>query len=112
MIGLGIVLGNYYAEEINPVEVVDAPLDTLRVDYKTDYILMVAEAYAFDQDPAQAARYLAVLSSDPPLETVNRAIVFGLEQGFAPNDLVVLQKLSEAMSTWNPSLEELPEVQN
>ena len=55
-IALGAVIGNYYAEEINPVEVLDAPPDTLRADYKTDYVLMVAEVYASDQDPAQAAR--------------------------------------------------------
>ena len=112
MIGLGIVLGNFYAEEINPVEVQDAPPDTLRVDYKTDYVLMVAEVYAMDQDPAQAARQLAVLSSNQPVETVNQAIVFALEHSYAPSDLVALQKLSEAMSTWNPSLELIPTEEN
>ena len=104
MIGLGIVLGIYYAEEINPVEVLDAPLDTLRVDYKTDYVLMVAEVYAQDSDPGQAAKQLAQLSSDKPIETVNLAIVFALENGYAPDDLVLLQKLGEAMSTWDPNL--------
>lgn len=112
VIGLGIVIGNYYAEEINPVEVVDAPPDTLRVDYKTDYVLMVAEVYAMDQDPAQAARQLAVLSSVQPIDTVNQAIVFALENGYAPADLVLLQKLSEVMSTWNPSLELVPTEEN
>jgi len=111
-IALGVVLGNYYAEEINPVEVVDAPPDTLRVDYKTDYVLMVAEVYAMDQNPAQAARQLAVLGSDQPVDLVNQAIVFALENGYAPDDLVRLQKLSEVMSTWNPSLELSPTEEN
>ena len=104
MIGVGAVLGIFYAEQINPVEVVDAPLDTLRADYKTDYVLMVAEAYAHEQDPARAARHLAQLSSAKPIETVNRAIVFALEHSYSPNDLVLLQKLGEAMSTWDPNL--------
>jgi hypothetical protein len=106
MIGVGVVLGIFYAEEINPVEVTDAPLDTLRVDYKTDYVLMVAEAYAHDQEPALAAMQLAQLSSAKPIETVNLAIVFALEHGYSPNDLVLLQKLGEVMSTWDPNLAE------
>jgi hypothetical protein len=106
MIGVGVVLGIFYAEEINPVEVTDAPLDTLRVDYKTDYVLMVAEAYAHGQDPALAAMQLAQLSSARPIETVNLAIVFALENGYSPNDLVLLQKLGEVMSTWDPNLAE------
>ncbi len=108
MIGLGVVLGIFYAEQVNPVEVVDAPPDTLRVDYKTDYVLMVAEVYSLDKNPSQAARHLALLSSEPPIDTVNQAIVFALEQGYAPNDLVTLQKLGEAMSTWNSSVEIAP----
>jgi hypothetical protein len=112
MIGLGIVIGNYYAEEINPVEVEDAPPDTLRVDYKTDYVLMVAEVYGMDQDPAQAARQLAVLSSAQPVDTANQAIVFALENGYAPADLVLLQKLSEVMNTWDPNLELAPTEEN
>ena len=108
MIGLGVVVGIYYAEQVNPLEVVDAPPDTLRVDYKTDYVLMVAEVYSLDKNPSQAARHLALLSSNPPIDTVNNAIVFALEYGYAPNDLVMLQKLGEVMSTWNPSVEIAP----
>ncbi|MBN2045029.1 MAG: hypothetical protein JW757_08425 [Anaerolineales bacterium] len=112
MIGLGVVLGNYYAAEINPLEVLDAPLDTLRVDYKTDYVLMVAEVYSLDGNPGQAAKQLAQLSSAKPIETVNLAIVFALENGYSPDDLVLLQQLSEAMSTWDPKLLEFEEGDN
>ena len=104
MIALGVVLGIYYAEEINPVEVLDAPLDTLREDYKTDYVLMVAEVYAQEVNPGQAAKQLGQLSSAKPGETVNLAIVFALENGYSPDDLVLLQQLGEAMSTWDPNL--------
>ncbi|MFN2145367.1 MAG: hypothetical protein ACK2T7_08425 [Anaerolineales bacterium] len=106
MIGLGVVLGMFFAEQVYPVEVRDAPLNTLRVDYQTDYVLMVAESYAQAQDPALAARQLGQLSSAKPIETVNLAIVFALENGYSPNDLVLLQKLSEVMRTWDPNLAE------
>lgn len=106
MIGLGIVLGIFLAETVYPVEIRDAPLNTLRVDYQTDYVLMVAESYAQNQDPALAARQLGQLSSARPGETVNLAIVFALENQYSPNDLILLQKLSEVMSTWDPNLAE------
>jgi hypothetical protein len=106
MIGLGVVLGIFFAEQVYPVEVQDAPLNTLREDYQTDYVLMVAESYAQYQDPELAALQLGQLSSAKPVETVNLAIVFALENGYTPNDLVLLQKLSEVMSTWDPNLAE------
>lgn len=105
MIALGALLGSFYTQQINPIEIVDAPPDTLRVDYKSDYVLMVAEVFAAEKDPASAARRLAQLGSEEPVVIVNQAIVFGLDNGYSPNDLIVLRDLSEAMSTWNPDLE-------
>ena len=40
--------------------------DTLRADYKADYVLMTAEAYRTEQDPGLAARRLAVFGSKSP----------------------------------------------
>lgn len=106
MIGVGAVLGNYYAQEINPVNIVDAPPDTLRQDYKTDYVLMVAEVYSQEQDPALAARQLALLGSAPPVEIINQALIFALDYGYPAQDLLLMRDLSLVMSTWNPDLEE------
>ncbi len=105
MIALGVVTGIFYAKEINPVEVIDAPPDTLRADYKADYVLMVAEVYAYEKDPALAARQLALLGSARPEEIINQALVTALDLGYAPNDLIVMRDLGEAMKTWNPALE-------
>ncbi len=104
-IAFGLVIGVFYASEISPVELVDAPPNTLRVDYQTDYVLMVAEIYASDHDAAQAVRYLALLSSAPPDNIVIEALSFALEAGYAPEDLGVMQDLGTALQTWNPALE-------
>jgi len=105
MIALGAVLGWFYTTELNPVKIVDAPPDTLRDDYKTDYVLMVAEVYSKEQDPALAARQLALLGSAQPVEIINQALVFALDQQYPPSDLLLLRDLSVVMSTWNPDLE-------
>ena len=63
---LGITLGLVYGWVIDPVQYTDITPDALRIDYRTDYVLMVAEAYHAEQDPALAAQRLAVLGSEPP----------------------------------------------
>jgi len=105
MIALGAILGVFYTTEIDPVSIVDAPPDTLRQDFKTDYVLMVAEVYSLEQDPALAARQLALLGSNRPDEIINEALRFALDQGYPASDLVLIRDLSLVMSTWNPDLE-------
>ena len=105
MIALGAILGWFYTSEINPVNVVDAPPETLREDYQTDYVLMVAEVYSREQNPSLAARQLALLGSAPPAEIINRALLFALDHQYPPQDLLLMRDLSLVMSTWNPDLE-------
>ncbi len=105
MIVLGILLGNYYATEVNPVDVVDAPPTMLRMDYKTDYVLMVAEVYADEQNPALAARQLALLGSDHPSVIITEALASALDLGYTAEDLLLMRDLSNDMATWNTSLE-------
>ena len=46
---IGIALGLLYGWVIEPVKFVDTTPASLRADYQTDYVLMVAEAYRSDQ---------------------------------------------------------------
>ena len=59
----GIAMGLTYGWVIDPVDFFDLTPDTLRADYKADYVLMVAEAYRVEQDPSLAARRLAIFGS-------------------------------------------------
>ncbi len=65
-----LVSGLLYGWVIDPVDFVDLTPDTLRADYRADYILMVAEAYQSENDLDLAARRLAIFGSDPPAEIV------------------------------------------
>jgi hypothetical protein len=105
---VGIAIGIVYGWVIDPVEYVDATPDILREDYRTDYVLMVAEAYQAEQDSDQAARRLAILGSEPPAQVVNNAIEYARTQEFSPDDITVLQALLTAMQLYQPAGETAP----
>jgi hypothetical protein len=100
---IGIALGLVYGWVINPVEFVDTTPDTLRADYRVDYVLMVAEAYQADGDPSVAARRLAVLSSQAPGEVASGAADLARQYGFSNSDIELIQKLTTAMQAWQPN---------
>jgi hypothetical protein len=102
---LGAAAGLFYGWVLNPVEYVDIAPQSLRVDYKTDYVLMVAEAYQVDHDMGLAVRRLARLGSSAPKEFVANALNYALQHDYAPQDLSLFQQLSEALLMWNPNQE-------
>jgi hypothetical protein len=87
-----------YGWLIDPVDYVDTTPETLRTDYKTDYVLMVAEIYSADQDAEAAVIRLTFLSDPSPVESVENAMIFAVDAGYASNDLRMLRDLSDAMS--------------
>ena len=93
-----------YGWVVNPVEYVDTTPQTLRVDYKSDYVLMVAEAYSSEQDLAKAVTRLAVLGSEMPAEIVRQAILFAESQGYTDADVALMSSLARDLDTWNPTL--------
>jgi hypothetical protein len=99
---LGLTVGLVYGWLIDPVEYVDTTPDTLRADYRADYVLMVAEAYQTGRDPDLAARRLAVWGSQPPAEIADEGIEFARQFGFEDTDIALMQKLAAAMLAWQP----------
>jgi hypothetical protein len=100
---LGAALGLLYGWVVNPVEYIDTAPDSLRVDYKADYVLMVAEAYSLDRDLPAAARRLALLGDAEPLEFARQAIMFGSQQGYNEADLALMRKLASDLQSWSPA---------
>jgi hypothetical protein len=107
-IAVGVGLGLLYGWVINPVEYVDTSPGTLKLDYKTDYVLMVAESYHSDGDLSKAALRLALLQQMPLSDLVQKALLFAQKVGYADSDLALLQDLSQAMSAYDLSVETLP----
>jgi hypothetical protein len=101
----GAAAGLFYGWVVNPVEYVDIAPESLRMDYKTDTVLMVAEAYQVDQDLGLAVRRLAMLGSSTPSEIVANALKYALEHQYAPQDIELFQSLGKDLLTWNPNME-------
>lgn len=104
-IAIGAVAGLYYGWVLNPVKYIDTAPDSLRIDYKTDFVLMVAEAYHAENDLSMAVRRLGLLGDKPPMGVVVEAILFAVENNYAEADLKLMQSLADDLQTWNPSLE-------
>ncbi|MGD2158165.1 MAG: hypothetical protein PVG32_14910 [Anaerolineales bacterium] len=103
---IGIALGLVYAWVVNPVEYTDTTLDNLRQDYKTDYALMVAEAYQVEGDLDVAVSRLMLLGGKTPQESLRQAILFASRlEGYPLADLSLLRALSQDVQSHNPTLE-------
>jgi hypothetical protein len=95
---VGLVAGLLYGWLIQPVEFVDTTPDSLRADYRTDYVLMVAEAFQAEQDLNLASRRLAVLGPAQPHTMVETALVYAQEEGFIQSDLARLENLADELA--------------
>jgi hypothetical protein len=100
---LGLSLGLLYGWVLQPVQFVDTTPASLRADYRTDYILMVAESYHADQDAELANRRLAIFGSDSPASLAAQALQTGRQNGYSANDVSLLQELTRAMQAHQPA---------
>jgi hypothetical protein len=101
---IGAALGLLYGWQINPVEYVDTIPNSLRIDFKSDYVLMTAESYQADQDLPAAIRRLSFLGADDPTEIVKQALLFAEKQGYSDVDLATIRSLEESLQGMNPAL--------
>ena len=102
---LGIGAGLVYGLVMDPIEYFDLTPDTLRADYKTDYVLMTAEAYRVEQDPGTAARRLAIFGSQTPSSIASEALDYARSNGFPDSDIALIQDLVTAMQAWSGILQ-------
>ena len=101
MIIIGGGAGLYYSWYVKPAEFVDAALYNMRPDYKTDYVLMVAEIYDQEHDRFQSlVRLDKILApSDPSRESVVEAAIENAQNlGYNPVDLQKMYRLQEVIS--------------
>jgi hypothetical protein len=94
---VGLALGLLYGWVLRPVEYYDTAPDSLRIDYRVDYVLMVAEAYQAEGDAARALERLAALGPFDPQELLAQATGYASDSGFAREDLARLHSLADAL---------------
>ncbi|MFV1948513.1 MAG: hypothetical protein ACC633_01115 [Anaerolineales bacterium] len=99
VIGLG--LGLLYGWVINPVSYQDTTLESLRIDYKTDYALMVAEVYHHEKNLEWAMNRLTLLEDSSPLVSVENALKFASQAEYTLPDMFLLRDLLNALKEIN-----------
>ena len=100
-LAIGIALGLIYGWVIDPVEFFDLTPDTLRADYKSDYVLMVAEDYSVEQDPGLAASRLANFGTQSPSAIAASGLAFARANEYPDSDIALMQDLVTAMQAWS-----------
>ncbi len=95
---LGIGIGLLYGWVVDPVEYIDTSPESLRDDYKTDYVLMVAEAYQTEGELDLALERLKFLGEAAPEVLVDNALYFAVQSGYSASDLKLLRGLSDALT--------------
>ena len=105
MIIIGAGIGLYYSWFIKPPEFVDAVFVNLRQDYKSDYILMVAEIYDMDHNRLEANHRLDdILDQNETKEwLVQNAIKNAEGLGYDPVDLRKMNQLFEVVTGLKPT---------
>ncbi len=94
----GIAIGLLYGWVINPGVEIQAPGSTLRADYRTDTVLMVAEIYAARQDATLAADQLKLLGEDDPVRIVQQAILTAQDLNYPAADITSMANLAQGLS--------------
>ena len=100
----GIGLGLLYGWVISPLEYIDTSPDSLRADYRADYVLMIAEVYQAEQDANLASRRLALLGgAQSPDEIALQALEYAQSHGYVAQDVSLLQNLVTGLQIYNAS---------
>jgi hypothetical protein len=98
---LGAGIGVAYGWYVDPVDFFDLTPETLRADYKEDYVLMTAEAYSAEQDSGLAARRLAIFGTKSPAALAADGLTYARTNGFSDADIALMQELVTALQAWS-----------
>jgi hypothetical protein len=90
---LGLSAALMYGWVGAPAQPANTTLASLRSDYKTDFVLMVAEAYPKSEDLPDAIKMLRQINPDDPLKAADEALVTGQQLGYSEADLRLLVNL-------------------
>ena len=105
---IGLAAGLVYGWVIHPAQVGNTTLDTLRSDYKADYVLMVSETYLASADLDQAKKDLEAIDPANPLRAVQTGLITAQSLGYPTDDLQMMAQLEAALSAASPATQVTP----
>lgn len=94
-IGFGLILGLILGWSVFPRKAGEMPLKELRMDYKADYVLMVATIYQKEMDYDAALLKLAVVDDDV-IQLVKDVKSFA-DEHYSTVDIQVISQLQQAL---------------
>ena len=97
MVILGIGAGLLFGWEVCPLAPRNTHPDTLSIAYQTDTVLMIAELYHTDGDPALARERLAFLGEFDPITLMDAALSYAETHQYTSTDLQLMQALAKAI---------------
>jgi len=100
---LGLLIGLIFGSRFLPLPYEDLPMNTLRADYKTDYVLMTAEAYHGDHNIQQAQDMLRRLGPELPTYQVQQAMSKARELGYVSQDVDWMNQMLEDLQRISPT---------
>lgn len=97
-IAAGIAAGLIYGWVISPAGVANTTLDSLRDDYKADYVLMAAENYASDGNLAKAIETLDSVTTSDALTVVREGLITAQQMGYSTSEMQFIAELEKAIT--------------
>jgi hypothetical protein len=102
---LGIAIGLFYGWVIQPVQLSQSTPDRMREDYRTDYVLLIAEAFSTERDSERALLRLKAVSAQAPVDAVASALSYAQANNFNAIDIKRLSELLDSLQSAHPSPE-------
>lgn len=99
----GITAGILLGWELFPQQSAQSKPQTLRVDYKTDFVLMVSELFDQDGDPSIAESRLTYLGEFPKEELLQSTILYAQENDYSVKDLDIMLMLYSSLMEPSPA---------
>lgn len=97
LIGLGV--GLVYGWLVLPPTPDQAGLQDLRMDYKTDIVLMAAELYNTENDLQAAQNRLSQIEQNSVIDLVNQAVIYARDIGYLVEDVQLMANLATALQS-------------
>lgn len=102
---VGVLAALYFAWRVMPLQIVDNQPRSLAPAFREDFVLLVAETFAIEQDVERARTRLASLAgAKGPAEVVQQTEKM-MVTGAASNDLKFMVRLAAALGVATPAMQ-------
>jgi len=96
---LGAAIGLFYGWVLRPIRPASCQPGNFRSEYRTDFVLMVAESYAGELDTGLALQRLDMLEGAAPGSSLRDALTYARSHEYPQEDIEILERLLSALAS-------------